>query len=526
MACFRETFSTSRTLAAALGPGAALAAALVLTACSGLPVVADKPASQALADTEATRLARAAEPLGREHPRQAGMLALADGREAFAVRMRLADVAERSIDLQTYIFHADDTGMLMFDRLKRAADRGVRVRLLLDDNNTVGLDPILAMLDAHANIEVRLFNPFANRGFRLGGYATDFSRLNRRMHNKSFTVDNQATVVGGRNIGDEYFQASQGTTFADLDVLAVGGVVREVSIEFDRYWNHASAYPASSILGATVPFDAQAFSAQILRIQMSPKAAAYVRALTSTPQVQELMAGSAPLEWAPVRLVYDEPEKVSNPTDRHDLHMLPQLEATLGKPVTTLDLVSPYFVPREAGVLALQTLAQRGVRVRILTNSLAATDVSAVHAGYAKRRKDLLRAGVQLLELKPSAEAPNAPGAGKSGPGGNSKASLHAKTFSVDQQRIFVGSFNLDPRSARLNTEMGLVIDSPKFAADLSAALDRLAASAAYVVRLSPDGQVEWVDGDGTVYTTEPQTGVMRRGFVKVMSWLPIEWML
>jgi putative cardiolipin synthase len=164
--------------------------------------------------------------------------------------------------------------------------------------------------------------------------------------------------------------------------------------------------------------------------------------------------------------------------------------------------------------------------VRILTNSLAATDVSAVHAGYAKRRKDLLHAGVQLLELKPSAEAPNTPDAGKSGPGGSSKASLHAKTFSADQQRIFVGSFNLDPRSARLNTEMGLVIYSPKFAADLSAALDRLAASAAYVVRLSPDGRVEWVDGDGTVYTTEPQTGVMRRGFVNVMSWMPIEWML
>jgi putative cardiolipin synthase len=203
----------------------------------------------------------------------------------------------------------------------------------------------------------------------------------------------------------------------------------------------------------------------------------------------------------------------------------------LGKPSTALDLVSPYFVPGEAFVQALQTLSRRGVRVRILTNSLAATDVAAVHAGYAKWRKDLLGAGVQLLELKPSAEPrTRAPEAGRSGPGGStggsSKASLHAKTFSVDRQRIFVGSFNLDPRSARLNTEMGLVIDSPKFATDLSDGLDRVAGTSAYVLRLSSQGQLEWVDGDGTVYTTEPNTTAVRRAVVQVLSWLPIEWML
>ena len=248
-------------------------------------------------------------------------------------------------------------------------------------------------------------------------------------------------------------------------------------------------------------------------------------------QVGTLLAGDAQIEWARARLIYDEPEKVIHPTDRHDLQMLPDLEATLGKPSTALDLVSPYFVPGEAFVQALQTLSRRGVRVRILTNSLAATDVAAVHAGYAKWRKDLLGAGVQLLELKPSAEPrTRTPEAGHSGTGGStggsSKASLHAKTFSVDRQRIFVGSFNLDPRSARLNTEMGLVIDSPTFAAHLSGTLDQAAASIAYALRLSPQGEVEWLDGDGTVYTTEPKTGLMRRAMVKVMSWLPIDWML
>ena len=526
MALARKVLAASSAAVGSLWRGGVLAMALLLTGCSALPVAPERVASHALTDTAATRLGRAIEPMLREHPGQAGLVALADGREAFATRLLLLDAAERSIDLQTYIFHADATGTLMFERLLRAADRGVRVRLLLDDNNTVGLDPLLALLDAHANIEVRLFNPHANRGFRMMGFATDFSRLNRRMHNKSLTVDNQATVVGGRNIGDEYFQAGQGTTFADLDVIAIGGAVQEVSNVFDRYWNSASAYPAASILAGVQAADAQALHEQVRRIQDSPDAAVYIQAVADSRKVQELLTGRAQIEWAQARLVYDEPEKVLNPTDRHDLQMLPQLEAMLGRPLAELDLVSPYFVPGEAGALALQTLAKRGVRVRVLTNSLAATDVTVVHAGYAKWREDLLRAGVTLLELKPSVEVDAEPTKGKSGPGGSSKASLHAKTFEVDRQRIFVGSFNLDPRSARLNTEMGMVIDSPLFATQLASALDRLPAGAAYELRLSPQGQVEWVDAGTTVYTTEPQTGALRRATVKVLSWLPIEWML
>ena len=396
-----------------LWPGVGFAAALLLAACGTLPVAPDKPVSLALADTQATRLGRATESLVRAHPGEAGMLALADGREAFAARARLAEAAERSIDVQTYIFHGDDTGTLMFDRLREAADRGVRVRLLLDDNNTVGLDPVIAMLTRHANIEVRLFNPFANRSFRLGDYLTDFSRLNRRMHNKSFTVDNQATVVGGRNIGDEYFEAGQGTTFADLDVIAIGGVVREVSEVFDRYWNSAPAYLAAPLLAGTVPADEAEFRQRVKQIRESPEAAAYVRALGDAVQVGTLLAGEAQIEWARARLIYDEPEKVIHPTDRHDLQMLPDLEATLGKPGTTLDLVSPYFVPGEAFVHSLQTLSRRGVQVRILTNSLAATDVSAVHAGYAKWRKDLLGAGRAVARTEAIGRAAEAHAGGR-----------------------------------------------------------------------------------------------------------------
>jgi putative cardiolipin synthase len=516
------------------GLGGLLVVLALLAGCAGLPATPVKVASQALVDTSGTRLAKAIEPNTQGHGGEAGVVALADGHDAFASRVLLARAAERSIDLQTYIFHADATGMLMFDELRRAADRGVRVRLLLDDNNTAGMDPLLALVDAHPNIELRLFNPFAYRGSRLVGYATDFSRLNRRMHNKSFTADNQATIVGGRNIGDEYFAAGQGTSFADLDVIAVGDVVREVSTLFDRYWNSASAYPAASLLGATEPMTETAFRQQVEQVRDSAEAAEYVQALQRSPQVQDLLAGRSRIEWAAARLVFDEPEKVLNPPERVDLQLLPKLQEAFGGAQSGVDLVSPYFVPGDTGAEALETLARRGVQVRVLTNSLAATDVAAVHAGYAKRRKDLLRAGVRLFELKPTAEtaaarrsAGSGGGAfGGSSVGGSSKSSLHAKTFSVDRRRVFVGSFNLDPRSARLNTEMGMVIDSPRLAGELSTALDRIAPEKAYEVKLSPEGQLQWLDNGGVVHTTEPQSGLVRRGLVEVFSWLPIEWLL
>lgn len=281
-------------------------------------------------------------------------------------------------------------------------------------------------------------------------------------------------------------EAGQATSFADLDVIAIGHVVREVSNLFDRYWNSASAYPVSSLLQRAVPLDAEGFRQQARQTYEAPAAAAYVRALTHSPQVHDLLTGRSRIDWAPARLVFDEPEKVLSPPGRVDLQLLPRLQQALGAARTTLDLVSPYFVPADAGTAALQTLARQGVRVRVLTNSLAATDVTAVHAGYAKRREELLRAGVQLFELKPSApnQAASVRVAGASKLGGSSKASLHAKTFSVDRQRIFVGSFNLDPRSARLKK----------------------------------DGQLEWLDAGGVVHTTEPKSGVFTRALVKLFS--------
>jgi putative cardiolipin synthase len=504
-----------------------LAAALGATGCAVLPADPARVPSTTIIDGADTPIGRALAPQLTANPGLTGVVALADGRDAFAARVLLARAAARSIDVQVYIWHGDPTGRAMFAEMRRAADRGVRVRLLIDDNNTAGLDPLLAMLDAHPNIELRLFNPFAQRGAtRLLGYATDFSRLNRRMHNKSFTVDAQVTVVGGRNIGDEYFEAGQDTTFADLDLIAAGDAVREVSASFDRYWNAASAYPAAALLSGVEPMPRETFDGLLAQDRAVPEVAEYGRALERSALVRELLAGGLHWEWVRARLVADAPEKVVEPIGTLEVAMLPRLGAAMGTPARSLDLVSPYFVPGAHGADALAALARGGVRVRVLTNSLAATDVAPVHAGYAKRRETLLAGGVELLELRPSPGAGDAGGRTPSRPGASS-ASLHAKTFAIDGERVFVGSFNLDPRSAALNTEMGLVVDSPALARRLSAALDAMHPALAWRVERAPEGGgVRWRDAGPAPIATEPGVGALRRAAVRALSWLPIEWLL
>ena len=497
-----------------------LASALVtlLVGCASLPREVTRIPSTALRDTADTRLGRGLAGALAANPGRTGVHLLRDGRDAFAARILLARAAERSLDVQYYIWRGDTTGGLLCQALWQAAERGVRVRMLVDDGNTRGMDEAFAALDAHPNIEVRLFNPWANRQARILGLAGDFARLNRRMHNKSFTADNQATIVGGRNVGDEYFGGASPVSFADLDALAAGAVVPEVSSAFDAYWNSASAYPAASILPPAAADSAGRVRAAWERLDADPEATAYVEAVRELPIVRELLAGRLALEWAPARLVSDDVAKVLHPPDQSQLHMLPRLVAALGEPRRELDLVSPYFVPTKAGAAALAAIAARGVKIRILTNSLAATDVAPVHAGYAKYREELLRAGIRLYELKPSAHRDERRG------GGSSDASLHAKTFAVDRERLFVGSFNFDPRSARLNTEMGLVLSSPRLAARISEALDAHLASEAWEVRLE-EGQLVWIDGAGR-QLTEPGTGWLRRLWVGFLALLPFEWLL
>ena len=472
-----------------------------------------------------TSLCRTVCPLVQAHPDKSGIAALPRGRDAFAARVLLANAAERTLDAQYYIWHNDVSGTLLFEALRKAADRGVRVRLLLDDNNTAGLEGILVVLDAHTHIEVRLFNPFFGHRWRALGYLCEFGRLNRRMHNKAFIADNQVTIIGGRNVGDEYFGAGQDVLFVDLDVLAIGPVVNEVSDNFERYWRSQSSYAVGRLLPSASREMVIAIKAAAQRVEDSTAAETYLHAIDRELFLQEMLAGQLPLEWAMTRMLSDEPEKVLGRAT-HAESLWRRLKGVLDAAERELTLVSPYFVPGVDGVEYLVALAKRGVKITILTNSLEATDVVAVHAGYAKRRKALLKGGITLYEMKRTVparvlKARQLPG--------SSSSSLHAKTFSVDRFRVFIGSFNFDPRSARLNTELGFVIDSTALAEQITDATTRDSRVRAYRVCLTASGALQWIEqrnGQELVHEQEPGTGFWVRFAVAVISFLPIEWLL
>ncbi len=507
-----------------------LAAIATLSAgCATLPPPQDRIESTALAETADTRLGRAVAPLVAPNPGKSGIHKFPDPHDAFAARVRLAAAAEKTLDAQYFIWNGDQVGYLLFEALWQAAERGVRVRLLLDDANTSGLDATLAALDAHPNIEIRLYNPFIQRGSRALGYLTDFTRLNRRMHNKSFTADNQLSVIGGRNIANEYFGAGSGIGFADIDVLVVGPAVRDISKEFDLYWNSASAYPAAGFVGAPGQDAAAKLREKFAATHADPVTVEYLRAVEGAPLLAELRDGQLTFAWANSQVVYDDPAKTIETTARAEELLFAKLVEKMGRPEKYFDLVSPYFVPGAGGTAGLIELAKRGVRVRILTNSMAATDESVVHAGYKTRRMDLLRAGVALWELKPTVATLAVETKHRFGSGG--VAGLHAKTFAVDNARIFVGSFNFDQRSVHLNTEMGIVIDSSAIASQLSDFFDKSVPELAYEVRLAPDGEhliwIERIPGGGEKrYDQDPETDGWMRFKVEFLSILPIEWLL
>jgi len=499
----------------------------LLTGCASLPSIEGRSVSAALPDTAQTRFGRAIAPGIAANPGKTGIHSLGNPQDAFAARMVLAGAAEKSLDVQYYIWHDDQVGLLLFEALWQAAERGVRVRLLLDDMNTSGLDPMIATLAAHPNMEVRLYNPIATRGARMLNFLTDFTRLNHRMHNKSFTADNQVSIVGGRNIGNEYFGVGSGVVFADLDVVAVGAAAHDVSREFDLYWNSPSAYPAVSIVGLPAADGIASLKSRFSETHADPDALEYIEAARATPLVRDLLDKKLAFEWTTARVMHDDPAKTLDTTQRTDVLLFPALIRTIGRPEKTLDLISPYFVPGDEGTIALMALARSGVKVRILTNSLAASDESAVHAGYAKHRYDLLQAGVQLYEMKPNALLQEAE---KFKLGRSSSTGLHAKTFAVDRSRIFVGSFNMDQRSAKINTEMGLVIDSPTLATQLASFFDTGVPTIAYEVRLMPDSaKLEWIERTAAGelrYETEPDTSWFKRAKVNMLSILPIDWLL
>ena len=511
------------------GISALLLCASMLAGCA-LPSLENRTESSALTSSQAasTRLGAAVAPALATHAGLTGIYPLSDAHVAFAARMDLIRSAQRTLDIQYYIWRNDLTGTLLLEEIHEAADRGVRVRLLLDDLGIPSsLDPTLAALEAHPNIEVRLFNPFVVRKPKFIGFLTDFPRANRRMHNKSMTADSTATILGGRNIGDEYFDATDGVVFSDLDVLAVGPAAADVARDFDRYWASASSYPVERILPPVGVGQLDELERKAQAIERDPAAEAYMAALRGPHVVGKMFDDTLPFEWAKTQMISDDPAKGlrNAPPEALIGH---QLREVLGEPSREVDVVSPYFVPAASGTQYLTGLATSGITVRVLTNALEATDVAAVHSGYAKRRVELLTSGVHLYELR------RLPGTHHKkeqspGPFGSSGSSLHAKTFVVDARRVFVGSYNFDPRSAHLNTELGLVIDSPELASQIEATFLAFVPQLAYTVRLDQNGKLYWIEKNGDQeirHDTEPNTTWYGRLGVWVMSILPIESLL
>ncbi len=468
------------------------------------------------------------------HPGESGLEPLVKGTDAFAARWILADVAERSLDVQYYIWHDDDTGKLLLGQLMRAADRGVRIRLLLDDVYTSTYDLKLSTLHRHPNIEVRVFNPFLARKRRFLEGITSFRRINRRMHNKSFTADNQVTIVGGRNIGDIYFEARTDVNYADFDVMAVGPVVRSVSEAFDTYWNSDFAVPINVLESPGSPERLGQIRAFLERHAESMRDSEYIDAVRTSEFAARLKRGDLIHYWGGAWAVYDDPSKAAGDAADPSGYIKTQMRPVVLDTNSELFAISAYFVPGKEGMRLFKQLRERGVRVRVLTNSLASNDVPVVHAGYARYRKPMLRAGVELYEIKRTAMAPGRKS--RIGLGGSSRAGLHSKAYIFDRRRIFIGSYNLDPRSRRINTELGILVEDAKFTEFVARRLDDVLGQVAFRLELKeiPAGDgvggtrsvIEWVtekDGEEVRFDTEPDTSVWQRVRTWFLSLLPIE---
>ena len=375
-----------------------------------------------------------------------------------------------------------------------------------------------------------MFNPVVLRSPRLLGIIVDIGRLNRRMHNKSFTADGQVAIVGGRNIGDEYFGAHEAMNYADLDVVVIGPVVKEVSNQFDLYWNNQSSIPMAALARQnTTAEQFAAHRAALTQFHKTSERSVYADTVRDTEFTRHLRSRDTSYFWGRATIVDDHPDKVTTSAANIETHLAPQLRDVVAKTKRELFLVSPYFVPGKQGVDLLAGVHQRGARVVVITNSLASTDGVMVHSKYQLYRKALLEAGVELYEIKPTAGALHERRAGSfRGPSGSGSAGLHAKTFAFDRRIGFIGSYNLDPRSSKLNTEMGVLFNCPALAKRLPETTHRDLDRNAYHVELEGN-RLTWVtrEGDTQVrYSSEPHASFWSRIQAQVLSWLPIESLL
>ena len=485
------------------------------------------------AETNNTDLVAAISEQNDIHPELSGYHPIVTGANAFASRSVLTDMATRTIDAQYYIWHNDQAGQLLLKNLWRAAERGVIVRLLLDDfNNNAEFDQHLLRFSRHPNIAVRIINPLVHRKLQTLNYVTGLPRINRRMHNKSMTFDKQITIIGGRNIGNEYLSNDQNSQFADLDVLLIGKVVTDIDNSFTDYWSSPLSFDIETLVkpdNSVTPDFLEALD------KLGPEEESedgsnfttYRAALEESTIDKDLVNKRVPFRWTDMQFLSDDVGKLTKsvPSETNLVH---QLRTLLGSPTKQLTIISSYFVPTKNGVNTLVQLAESGIDIKILTNSFDATDVTAVHSGYIQWRPIMLRAGIKIYELKSTAseeKRENKLWKARS----QSSTSLHAKTFAVDDHQVFIGSYNVDPRSANINTEMGVIINDDQLAKQLHSALSDDLLNQAYEVKLLENGKLQWhtvENNEKVVYDSEPRVGVSDHVWLTIMSWLPIDWLL
>jgi len=522
--------------------------------CASLPSNTGRTPSTAFATPEQTALGHLVqERRAQAHARaDSGFYLLDSVDAAYSSRLALIDGAQRSLDLQYYAIHADNSTELLLQRLRDAARRGVRVRILMDDFNTVGRDAQVLRLAFEPNVQIRLFNPLpGSRGSLFGRILTsmhDMGRIQKRMHNKLFIADNAMGITGGRNLGDAYFGGDGKSNFVDLEVLAAGRVVRDMSASFDRYWNDELAYPMHTLVTAKElealkqAEKAPAPTADPSRLAASAAPAASAPLPTPTGSILPASTPTAavniektpmdlrgiPLTWAPSVLLVDEPGKVGPGDDEADAGetVVDGLLGLMRQSRRDVLIVSAYFVPGAQMMDEFRQLRARGVRVRILTNSLASNDAPAAHAGYARYRKDLLAMGVELYEMRADQEGTiggmgSTAGLGGGSKSGTSRASLHTKAVFIDGRLAVIGSMNLDLRSQRQNSEVGLVIRSAALVRLATRQVDATLASGAYRVGTDGLGGLVWHAPPGASFKdahTEPEASLKLRALVGLIA--------
>ena len=470
------------------------------------------------ADSQLNRYVQERQP---DDTQLSGFRLLANGSDALASRLQMIDMAEHSVDLQYYIYSSDLTGALLAGRLLAAADRGVRVRILLDDIGNGLADFSVSALDHHPNIQIRLFNPltFRHEWLRNLSKVAEFARINYRMHNKLIVADGSVFVTGGRNIGDEYYSLSE-FDFHDVDILGIGPVIHAVGRSFDEFWNSRSAIPIEVVAGKSFKSSLTQVRKSIRSVTSLKASQRYLAGVNESPYRQVLKDDQLHWYWGAAEWVYDPPEKADPTEPRRDVsHVAYELAERSAQADDELLLMTAYLIPGEKGQAFLVEKILPGTKLKVLTNSLSSTDLLAVHASYAPYRKPLLEAGAEMWELRPIAGQQ-----GRASPFlSESLASLHAKTFVFDRRELFVGSINLDPRSLWLNTESGVFVEQPELAAQAARLFERWTSeSYAFRLQLNETGDINW-HAEGRVWDSEPGASMLRRVSAWLLGWLPIE---